>query len=73
MDLPDPGIELGFPALQADSLPADSLPADCLELLGKPGSYMYWDATGRKERCGKRNAKGGIRALETSIGGRNCL
>ena len=27
-DLPDPGIELGFPALQADSLPA--------ELPGKP-------------------------------------
>ena len=28
MDLPDPGIELGSPALQADSLPA--------ELPGKP-------------------------------------
>ena len=27
-DLPNPGIELGFPALQADSLPA--------ELPGKP-------------------------------------
>ena len=23
MDLPDPGIELGFPALQVDSLPAE--------------------------------------------------
>ena len=29
-ELPDPGIELGFPALQVDSLPT--------ELSGKPGS-----------------------------------
>jgi len=32
-DLPDPGIKLGSPALQADSLPA--------ELLGKPHSSFY--------------------------------
>ena len=32
-DLPDPGIELGSPALQADSLPA--------ELPGKPLSLAY--------------------------------
>ena len=31
--LPDPGIELGYPALQADSLPA--------ELLGKPVNWLY--------------------------------
>ena len=31
MDLPDPGIELRSPALQADSLPT--------ELLGKPGFF----------------------------------
>ena len=34
-DLPDPGIKLGSPALQADSLPA--------ELPGKP--YIYKDVT----------------------------
>ena len=32
VDLPDPGIELGSPALQADSLPA--------ELPGKPGGSL---------------------------------
>ena len=32
-DLPDPRIEPGSPALQADSLPA--------ELLGKPCSFVY--------------------------------
>ena len=31
-DLPDPGIEPGFPALQADSLPT--------ELQGKPKDYV---------------------------------
>ena len=31
MDLPDPGIELGSPALQADSLP--------IELSEKPSRY----------------------------------
>ena len=31
MDLPDPGIDLGFPALQEDSLPT--------ELSGKPNIY----------------------------------
>ena len=34
MDLPDPGIELGSPALQVDSLPA--------ELPGKPITYKTW-------------------------------
>ena len=33
-DLPNPGIELGSPTLQADSLPA--------ELPGKPISFTYW-------------------------------
>ena len=33
-DLPDPGIELGSPALQLDSLPA--------ELPGKPNSFLTW-------------------------------
>ena len=34
-DLPDPGIELGSSALQADSLPA--------ELLGKPKTEVTWN------------------------------
>ena len=34
-DLPDPGIELGSPALQADSLPT--------ELLGKPSDLILLD------------------------------
>ena len=34
-DLPNPGIELGSPALQADSLPA--------ELPGKPVNQLYFN------------------------------
>ena len=37
-DLPDPGIEPGSPALQADSLPA--------ELSGKPQINMEWQLNG---------------------------
>ena len=36
-DLPDPGMDLGSPALQVDSLPA--------ELPGKPGKYQFVDNT----------------------------
>ena len=37
MDCPDPGVELGSPALQADSLPT--------ELSGKPLDYMTLNST----------------------------
>ena len=45
-DLPDPGIELGSPALQMDSLPA--------ELPGKP-IYIQWNTTYPK--VGEGNGK----------------
>ena len=41
-DLPDPGIELGSPALQVDSLPA--------ELLGKPPDFVLVRKKVRKHR-----------------------
>ena len=42
-DLPDPGIELGSPELQADSLPS--------ELLGKPILILgYWILKGGKKK-----------------------
>ena len=42
-DLPDPGIELGSPALQADSLPA--------ELPGKPRKFKQGLAMLRRIEC----------------------
>jgi len=39
VDLPDPGIKLGSPALQADSLPAE-LPGNLSQSVLK---YLAWD------------------------------
>ena len=40
-DLPDPGIELGSPALQVDSLPAE-LPGKPLYILGTVKSFLLY-------------------------------
>ena len=38
-ELPDPGIELGSPALQADSLPAE-LPGKPIQVLSDEGMHL---------------------------------
>ena len=50
MDLPDPGIEPGFPALQVDSLPVEQSGKPCLAIKAHPGrregvsgSVRRWD------------------------------
>jgi len=45
VDLPDPGIVPGSPALQVDSLPT--------ELLGKPSEFVYYNYLKHMEKDAK--------------------
>ena len=63
-DLPDPGIELRSPALQADSLP--------IELQGKPNMLKKWDFPGGPvaktlcSQCRRARVRSLVRELDTA-------
>jgi len=53
VDLPNPGIELGSPVLQADSLPTElsGKPPARMALIKKSTSSKYWQGCRGKETC----------------------
>ena len=52
VDLPDPGIEPGSPALQADSLPTELERVGWLELRRLRGAGGLWSSASASDDCG---------------------